>query len=237
MIIDDRFQFVFQHLPKTGGTFISHVLRNNIASCGILLNHGLKWYIDPEHLEFYNSFEQNHRHGHINHTEFRRLNKDIIENYTLWIGVRHPIEIWISHYIDFHHHHLIEKTEPNPRHTPISFAEHIINHTQDFDALTSISRKLENAIKLADQHAGSFVIRQENLETDLLTALHNVDGLEVHPLLYDDIMYRRLYDRSVDPTARQMIRYEILKNHQLCKKILDFEYFLVDEFYNHKLKT
>jgi len=46
MIIDDKYKFIYQHIPKTGGTFINQLLVQYINTCTYLDIYSIKYYAE-----------------------------------------------------------------------------------------------------------------------------------------------------------------------------------------------
>ena len=236
MIIDDRCKFVVQHIPKAGGTFVIECLLRNVSSCGVIRNESRKWYLKPDEVIIHNGItDQTQSLGWLEHVEFRKLDDYFIENYTLWIGIRHPVDLWISHYIDKEHRHLVDPQVENV-HNPITFSEHVLQATKGFSPSESFSRKIFNATKLAQGNAGVRVLRQETLRLDLLEAVRATPGLVLTDTLYTNIVTGNVYSRRAQVKEREEFRRLIYKDMVLYDKIRTYELFLTEEFYNTRWK-
>ena len=82
MIVSHKFNLVFIHIPKTGGSFIHHIIKK----------------LDPSAIEIEN-FKGQVRSGHLMFHEIEQL--DIYENiklYSFFTAIRNPIGRYVSDY-------------------------------------------------------------------------------------------------------------------------------------------
>lgn len=238
MIIDDKYKFIYQHIPKTGGTFINQLLVQYINTCTYLDIYSIKYYADKDVSDKEIELSKT-KLGAIQHLEFRFLKDEVINDYKLIIGVRHPIERMLSLYADMYFNRPEEVTDkPN-------IEEFVLQQTKNFDEKTAVGRKIENAIRLARENAGYEVIKFETLKHDLLDVLRRFD-VPIGPTFFKDLMitgkasnFHKTHSRfsrvTLDET-KLMIAEKFYSHKSLYKKLLEHESWLMEYYYNNELK-
>ena len=85
MIINDQYRFIFQHNPKCAGTFLHHFL-NNYVDGSVGERNLLEIFDNPDDVKA--------------HITFDRIVDERYRNYNLLMGVRNPIDMYVSLYCD-----------------------------------------------------------------------------------------------------------------------------------------
>lgn len=238
MIVNDKYKFVYQHIPKTGGTFLSHVLCQYLNTCTSMDKYSLKWYANPEEVEAIEKIIET-QPGAAAHMEFRQLQENIVKSYKLLLSIRHPIDRILSLYADLHFntfsfvHDKQYKEAPNIR----VFIE---RQTKDFDPLHSTSRKIDNAIRTAGKYAGCEILKFETMKYDALRALFNLE-VPVGQMFFRDLMVNGgttdLLNgvakswRKTPSSTKNMIAEVFYSDKALCEKYYDYEKWTIDRFY------
>lgn len=238
MIIDDKYKFIYQHIPKTGGVFISQLLVQYINTCTMLDEYSIKYYADKDVSDREIELSKT-KLGAINHLEFRFLKDEVINDYKLIIGVRHPIERMLSLYADVYFNRPEEVTD-NP-----NIEEFVLQQTKNFDEKTSVGRKIENAIRLARENAGYEVIRHETLKHDVLDIFTRLN-IPMGPTFFRDLMvtgkrskFHKEDVRFINATlyeTKLMVAEQFYSHKSLYKKLLEHESWLMKYYYNNELK-
>jgi hypothetical protein len=243
MIVDDKYKFVFQHVPKTGGTFLVNILTHYLNTCMNMNTYSLRWYTDEET----NSFIQEKlktRPGFAAHMEFRQLSQDVIENYKLMISIRHPMDRIISLYSDlfFNNFTFNENARRSP---PLDMRTFLEKSTRGFDPERSISRQIENALATSREYQGYQILKFESLKYDLLRAL-SVFKVPVGEMFFRDLMVnggttdivsgRANIWRKTPSDTKKMVQEFLYADKPLCKKFYEYENWTIEKFYTPRLQ-
>ena len=238
MIIDDKYKFVYQHIPKTGGTFVNQLLHQYINTCTMLDEYSIKYYADKDVSDREIELSKT-KLGAIQHLEFRFLKDDVVKDYKLIISVRHPVERILSLYADMYFNRPEEITEKP------DIEEFVLKQTKGFNEETAVGRKIENAIRLARENAGYEVIRFETLKHDVLDILTRLN-IPIGPTFFKDLMVNGKVSRFHEETPpfsrvtsdeiRLMVAEKFYSHKSLYKKLLEHESWLMEYYYNNELK-
>ena len=216
MVIFDQYKFCFQHIPKTGGTFVR-----------LFFHH---------HMKPSNSFDEHPRYSNLKNNQ----------DYDLLVCVRNPLDRIVSLYCDLCHWNGITNFDLDSGEETAFYVPEWIedrkrikskrcnNNSIEFFLNNSNGRDiffgdiLEKNIKLCKELGKKvFVLRQECLANDLIMFLDS-KKIEVSNEALSWLFNNNI--RRSNTEVFNKAKIQLMKNKRLLKMILDKESFLADMY-------
>lgn len=220
MIINHKYNFIFQHNPKCAGTFLHHFLANYVEESYGERNL-VEIFDDPDNV--------------IAHITFDRIIDKSYGDYKLLMGVRDPVDLYISMYCDMNFpkeimnyyktsskqgfrslNYYDDEEASRKANKNFDFQFFMEKRTKGFNKEESVSYRF---LEKPSCHDKLFVYRQENIKSDIKD-FFNVNNIPFNKNVFDSTIIRM-------SNRQRALEIKSSMSDTLKNKIKEYEYTLL----------
>ena len=227
MIVDEKYKYCWQHMRKTGGSYVQSFFYQYVNTAGIITPSSAKHYLGPVHIEHV----KNNYKGKFQHAEYCWLLPEYKDQLELLISVRHPVEHWIS---SFCYERLMIK---NFEYKDIR--EWLPVKTNNWEKRFSFSDELIRNLDSTGK-AGYTIMKNESLSPDLIKFIDK-KKITIGPIARGDLENNRItpmfegqkpfYNRS-RKHDKDYCRFILNEDEVFENKIIEYESYIMENFYS-----